>query len=179
MNLQRLLSSDTSSPLSKVIQSLQSLHHHQPAPSLTSVLSVDQVSSYSGPIHVSPAQPLLSLVVVRSSPARPRRPPCNRFPQKTPRRRQVAHLLLPVVRAPQHKPSPNRKASLWRQWWRQQWQWQWQWQRQVQQEKGGRLPPHRPIPVTLCNRVPSQGMSIATAAPSHLPLPLPPSFRRS
>src|SRR5258706_11412880 len=42
MNLQRLLSSDTSSPLSKVIQSL---HHHQRAPSLASVLSVDQVST--------------------------------------------------------------------------------------------------------------------------------------
>ena len=154
MNLQRLLSSDTSSPLSKVIQSL---HHHQRAPSLSSVLSVDQVSTQFT-THVSPAEPLLPLVV-RSSPARPHRPPCNRFPQKTPRRRQVAHLLLPVVRAPQHKPSPNRKAALWRQWWRQ--QWQWQRQRQVQQEKGGRLPPHRPIPVTLCHRVPCQGMSIA------------------
>jgi len=179
MNLQRLLSSDTSSPLSKVIPIHHQLHHHphqhQRAPSLSSVVSVvsvDQVSPNSAQRHASRvalnANPHLVFVlvppVVRSSPARARRPPCHRIPQKAPRRRQVAHLLLPLVRAPQHQPRPNRKPSLWRQW-----QWQWQRQRQVK-EKGGRLRRHRPISVAVCHRVPCQGMSIdnSVSRPSFL-----------
>ena len=43
MNLERLLSSDTSSPLSKVIRTLHH-NHHQRSPSHSTVVSVDQVS---------------------------------------------------------------------------------------------------------------------------------------
>jgi len=160
MNLERLLSSDTSSPLSKVIpKAFHHNHHHNHhnrTPSLSSVVSVDQVSTLPteanplGRVAPRPSLPLthtLARPVVRSSPPRPHRPPCRRIPQKAPWRRQVAHLFLPVMRAPQHKCRPNRQLSL-------------QWRRQQGQEKGRRLCPHRPIPVSVCYRVPCQGLSI-------------------